>query len=73
MSPNPIKPIVSDYYATIKTSGAVMKPTLRASLVSEMEEHLIGVIPKGEKLPLWLNMLQHLPIVGRLFAHFPGE
>ena len=73
MRKKPIKCIVSDYYATIKTSGAVVRPTPRASIVSEMEPHSVGVIPKGQGLPFWKEMLQHLPITGRLFAHFPGE
>jgi hypothetical protein len=73
MRPKPIECIVSDYYATITTSGAVVKPTPRASVVSELEPHMVGVIPRHERLPLWKDLLQHLPITGRLFAHFPGE
>lgn len=65
--------IVSDYYATMTSSGAMVQPTPRASVASNIEAALIGVIPRGENLPRWKNMLQHLPIMGRLFAHFPGE
>lgn len=65
--------IVSDYYATMTASGAVVQPTPRASVVSKIDAALIGVIPRGENLPRWKLMLQHLPIMGRLFAHFPGE
>ncbi len=57
---------VSDFYATVQ-------PTPRVSVASTMDPALVGVIRQGENLPLWKNMLQHLPITGRLFAHFPGE
>ena len=70
---NPIKCIVSDYYATIQASGAVVQPTPRASIISEMDASTICNIPRGERLPLWKEMLQHLPVIGQLFAHFPGE
>jgi len=73
MRKKPVKSSVSDYYATVMTSGAVLQPTPQARVVSEMDPNLIGVIPRGEKLPVWKEMLQHLPISGRLFAHFPGE
>ena len=73
MRKKPIPSIVADYYATTMTSGAVAKSTPRASIVSKIDAALVGVIPRGERLPLWKNMLQHLPISGRLFAHFPGE
>jgi hypothetical protein len=73
MRKKPINCTVSDYYVTIMTSGAVVQTTPRARVVSEMEPSLIGVIPKRERLPLWKEMLQHLPITGRLFSHFPGE
>jgi hypothetical protein len=73
MRKTPIKSIVSDYYATIMTSGAVTQPRPRARVVSKIHPDLVGVIPRGEGLPLWKDMLQHLPITGRLFAHFPGE
>jgi len=72
MRGKPIKCIVSDYYATMKTSGAVAQTTPRVAVVSELDPHSVGVIPKGEKLPLWKDLLQHLPITGRLFAHFPA-
>ena len=73
MRRKPIPAVVSDYYATTMTSGAVAKSTLRARIVSRIDAALVGVIPRGERLPLWKNMLQHLPITGRLFAHFPGK
>jgi len=73
MRRKPIKCIVSDYYATVKTSGAVEQTTPRAEVVSELDAHSVGVIPKRDRLPFWKDMLQHLPITGRLFAHFPGE
>jgi hypothetical protein len=73
MRRKPFKCVVSDYYATMKTSGAVGQTTPRATIVSTLEPHMVGVIPKGKRLPLWKNLLQYLPITGRLFAHFPGE
>ena len=73
MRRKPIRSLVSDYYTTIVTSGAVLQSTPRASIVSTVDPTLIGVIPRGEGLPLWKDMMQHLPIIGRLFAHFPGE
>lgn len=72
MSRKPTMSTVSDYYATM-SSGAVVRSTPRVSVVSTMNPALVGVIRKGENLPLWKRMLQHLPIVGRMFAHFPGE
>jgi hypothetical protein len=73
MHRKPIRSHVSDYYATIVTSGAVVQPMPRASIVSTIDPALIGVIPRGEGLPVWKGMLQHLPVIGQLFAHFPGE
>ena len=73
MHRKPLKSIVSDYYATMKTSGAVAQTRPRATVVSELDAHSIGVVPKSDRLPLWKDMLQRLPITGRLFAHFPGE
>jgi len=72
MSKKPIKSIVSDYYATTVASGSVVQPTPRVTVVSKMDPYKIGVIPKGERLPLWKEKLQCLPIIGQLFAHFPG-
>ena len=73
MRRKPMTAIVSDYYATMKTSGGVAQLKPRASVVSVLDAHSVGVIPRGQRLPLWKDMLQHLPITGRLFAHFPGE
>ena len=72
MRTKPSMATVSDYYATM-TSGATVRSTPHVSVVSKMDAALVGIIPKGENLPLWKRMLQHLPIMGRLFAHFPGE
>ena len=72
MRKKPTPSIVSDHYATTMTSGAVAKSTLRASIVSKIDAALVGVIPKGEQLPFWKDMMQYLPIVGPFFAHSPG-
>lgn len=73
MRRKPMKAIVSDFYATMKTSGGVAQLKPRASIVSELDAQSVGVVPRDQRLPFWKDMLQHLPITGQLFAHFPGE
>jgi len=68
MRKKPTECVVSDYYASEKAK----EPTLRASVVSALAPDLVGVIRKEESLPWWKDKLQHLPIAGQLFAHFPG-
>ena len=61
MRRNPTRSLVSDYYATIATPGAVI-------ITSAIDANNIGVIPSGEELPFCKDMMQRLPIIGQLFC-----
>jgi len=68
MRRNPTRSLVSDYYATIATPGAVSPPPPRVIITSAIDANNIGVIPSGEELPFCKDMMQRLPIIGQLFC-----